>query len=193
MSNDWKTYIQQTTNSRPRPLTVEALTYVTTGKQALDIGAGGLNDTKFLIEKGFHVTAFDQESFTSEIAQGLPVDNITSVIKPFSEYSFPENSFDFITSQLSLPFQTKEEFLVLFPKIVLSLKENGVFAFDLFGNKDDWNKAGLKDRFFVEKSDIDSLLQNYKNIIKSEEKEWDGRTAAGQTKHWHTFEIILRK
>lgn len=194
MNTNWKKYIQQTATLKPRPLTIEGLSYVKNKNQALDLGAGALNDTRFLIREGFHVIILDNEPGVSDIAKQLPEEKIGLVIAPFSEYEFPNETFDFITAQFSLPFQSKEDFFKVFPKIIRSLKKDGVVAFNLFGDKDDWNKQAFKDRFFIEKIELEKLLREANVIvIKDEESEWNGKTAAGDIKHWHTFEVIVKK
>lgn len=192
--NDWKKYIINTRDSKPRPLTVEGLGYQTETGQALDLGAGNLNDTRFLVEKGFSVTAVDNEPFVAELANELNLSNIHIVISTFSQYQFPVEYFDFVTSQLSLCFQSQEDFDAVFPKIISSMKSRAVFAFDLFGINDDWNKENLTGRIFFTDDQVVQLLHREDLVvIKNETKEWDGSTAAGTQKHWHTFQVIVRK
>ena len=49
----WKKYQGRTANGKLRPLVVEALEQVTRRDSALDLGAGALNDTAYLLEQGF--------------------------------------------------------------------------------------------------------------------------------------------
>ena len=51
----WSQYIAKTKNKSPRPLLVRALSYVKNKNKALDLGAGALNDSRYLLENGFKV------------------------------------------------------------------------------------------------------------------------------------------
>ena len=50
---DWQTYIKNTSKRAPRTLLVKALEYITEKNAALDLGAGALNESRLLIERGF--------------------------------------------------------------------------------------------------------------------------------------------
>ena len=73
MSISWKKYFDMRSQKGERELLREALQYVTTKGMALDLGAGSMNDSKYLISHGFeHVIAMDSDpeavNFTREIA-----------------------------------------------------------------------------------------------------------------------------
>ena len=189
----WKNYIESSKNKKPRPLAREALSYITTGKEALDLGGGNLNDVKFFIQEGFHVTEVDQSPSVHTVAKDIDSEKITICTSKFTEYDFPREHFDFVNAQLSLPFQTKEEFSIVFPKIIQSLKPGGVFAFDLFGTNHEWNSLGDSTRIFFSHEDVLNLLKDL-TIIKNNETEFESRTELGNNPiHWHKFDIIIKK
>ena len=68
MSEDgWRDYYRNTRARPPRPLTLKALPHVPSRNQALDLGAGALNDSRYLLAEGFaHVTALDQTPVAAE-------------------------------------------------------------------------------------------------------------------------------
>ena len=45
---------------------------------------------------------------------------------------------------------------------------------------------------FLSKEQILYLLKDFE-IIEFKENEYDGNTALGKTKHWHTFDVIEKK
>lgn len=48
----WEDYFERTKNKPPRPLLLEAVTYVKEKGFALDLGSGALNDSLYLREHG---------------------------------------------------------------------------------------------------------------------------------------------
>ena len=57
---NWSDYIKKTKDRKPRSLLIESLNYVKNKGRSLDLGAGALNDSIFLLQSGFDsVTAID--------------------------------------------------------------------------------------------------------------------------------------
>lgn len=51
--NDWSEYIGKTKNNPPKPWLIKAMSFVNAKDEALDLGPGAFNDTKFLLSEGF--------------------------------------------------------------------------------------------------------------------------------------------
>jgi hypothetical protein len=191
MSQNWKEYVEKTKNSKPRPLLVEALMFVLEKNQALDLGAGALNDSSCLLNENFnHVTAVDKEAVAGDIAKSFPSDRFTYSISSFENYNFPFNTYDLINAQFSLPFISPESFGEVWEKIKNSLKKEGVFAGQLFGEHDEWSKN--PQMTFQNAEKVDELLKSFE-ILSLSEVEKDSLTAKGDMKHWHIFHFIVRK
>ena len=191
MNDIWKDYFQNTKNKPPRPLLVKALSYVKNKNKCLDLGSGALNDSVYLISEGFkHVTALDKEPVAKEIADKLPNDKLTYTISSFEDFEFPENEFDLINAQYSLPFISPAKFNEVFGKIYKSLKTEGILAGQFFGNKDEWSNDGNMN--FHTKEEVEHIISNFE-VLELNEEEKDGPTAVGDIKHWHVFCFILRK
>ena len=187
----WNNYVEQTKAKPPRPLLIEALQYVTHKSEALDVGSGALNDSKFLLQEGFaHVTAVDQTSIAQEIAVLLPKDRFEYKISKIEDMNLLSESYDFINAQLSLPFINPEVFKETFQKLISSLKKGGVINGQFFGNRDGWNYN--EDMTFLTIEEARELLSEL-NLISFEEKEAPGVTAAGNIKQWHIFDFIAKK
>lgn len=187
--NNWEQYYKNTEERPPRKLLIETMPYVSSKDFALDLGAGALQDSKYLIENGFSkVIAIDSEKTVAE--QNIKNSKIEVVITPFESFNFPKNKFDLVNAQYSLPFTNPDKFYDVFQSIINSLKENGIFAGQLFGDRDDWRKDTKMT--FLTKEEVKKLFDGVE-IIKLDEKEGAGKTATGKDKYWHIFDFIVKK
>lgn len=189
---NWQEYYKNT-ESTPRSLLVKAVDLITNEKdEALDLGAGSLRDSRFLLSIGFkQVTAVDKTKIGKEILSEFKEKPFSYYVDTFENFDFEENKYDLINAQNSLPFNPRESFSKVFTSIVRSLKPEGIFVGNFFGERDEWN-TGDDQKTFHTKSEIESLFSRFE-ILEFEESEKDGPTASGQIKHWHIFEIIARK
>jgi tellurite methyltransferase len=193
MAQDWKVYITKTKNGPPRSLLIRAVDFVENKNLALDLGAGALNDTKFLLEKGFNkVIALDQDNIGQEIFEALPKDKVDYLISTYDKYDFPTETFDIINAQFALPFNPPNTFNLMFAKLKSSLKNKGIFAGQFFGVRDEWH--GLRPEMsFHALEQIEELLSGME-IIEIKEEEKDDKPVVGNNiKHWHVFHVIARK
>ena len=117
-------------------------------------------------------------------------DRLEMVISSFEDFDFPENTFDLVNAQYSLPFTSPESFNEVFGKVKASLKSGGVLVGQLFGEKDGWRET--PSMTFHTHDEVQQLLSDMK-IINLEESEVDGRISDGSPKHWHVFQITARK
>jgi SAM-dependent methyltransferase len=189
--NNWQEYYKQTKEDPPRESLVRAMELVEEKEEALDLGAGALNDTKYLLEEGFQkVIAIDREPSVKELGQEINSEKLEIVISSFESFEFPENTFDLINAQYSLPFIPPESFNEVFKKIKSSLKTGGIFVGQLFGERDEWRDNPLMT--FHTSEEVKGLLSGVE-VIDLREEEKDGETASGVMKHWHIFHITARK
>ena len=187
----WSEYANRTKGGNPRPLLVEALDYVKEKTAALDLGSGALNDAKFLIESGFVMTtALDAIRAPEEIVESVPRERFAYVNETFREYAFPEDSFDLINAQYSLPFIQPADFANIFPKIEKALKPGGIFVGNFFGDRDEWSDN--PEMTFLTKKEAKEVFVSW-DLIKFEEVEEKKKTAKGCLKQWHLFNVITQK
>jgi len=164
---------------------------LTEKNQALDLGAGTLEDSEYLLKQDFvKVIALDSESTLLEMATDIKNERLELIINKFEDFNFPKENFDLINAQYSLPFTNPKHFPKVFESIKKSLVQNGIFVGQLFGNRDEWSKN--KNMTFLTEKEVKGLIENME-VIKFQEEEKDGKTAAGEEKHWHIFNLILRK
>lgn len=192
---NWNDYLNKTKTSEPRPLLVEALKYVKNYDHALDLGCGAMNDTRELFKYSFKkVDAVDSNSSIGEIATDLINSGLSLKFYPvsFSEFQFSSKNYDLINAQFSLPFTSPDDFVELWLNLEKSLRENGVFVGQFFGNEDEWSTR--PNMSFFTKDQVESLFNKDSwRILKNEEFKGVGKTASGNTKMWHVFHIIAIK
>lgn len=185
-------YFGATEEEPANPVLVRALEYILSKDSALDLGAGALRDSKYLIDAGFRkVTAVDKEPATEEIAKGLSNPNLICIISSFENFGFPVEEYDLVNAQFSLPFNPPGSLISILDKIKVSLKPGGIFAGQLFGINDEWN-TGNKKRSFHTHEQVKEMFSDM-DIINFGEVDRDGKTAVGDIKHWHFFNIIARR
>lgn len=187
MKVSWRKYIDKTSANPPRPFLVEAVGYAPSKQNALDLGAGALNDSRYLLAQGFSVIAIDDDEAAQEQAGLIKDDLFTFLRTDVNKYKFPEATFDLINGQYFFSFLNKETFPETMKKIFRALKPEGVITGQIFGDRDEW-----EDRVLLSKDQFLKLFSNF-TILKLEEEEKDKETALGKMKHWHTFHFIARK
>ena len=110
----WTQYHERVAE-KPNSLVVSILENFVTGKSAcLDLGAGNLRDSKFLLAQGFkRVVAVDK----SEESLGFLSDGIDLHIVPIESYEIEKDTFDFVFSCNTLFFLAPYQVALLFKKI----------------------------------------------------------------------------
>lgn len=182
----WDTYNEATKNNPPSKLLQES---VGTGGYALDIGAGALNDTRYLLEKGYYVDAVDSNPSILGLGRNLNT-NVHIFVSTFDRFHFPVEKYDLVNAQYSLPFNSPRTFDTVFTQVTNSLKPGGVFTGQFFGTEDSWSED--EEMTFHTEEEVKKLLEPYKVHVFRERKE-GGRTASGEAKFWHVFNIIAEK
>jgi tellurite methyltransferase len=184
-------YYENTKNRLPHDLLKEAINYISneSAKSALDLGCGAGSDTKFLLENGYEVTAVDGSREAENYIKLLPhQDKVKFVQSDFETFKFEK--YDLINASRALPFAHKDKFSEVFARLKDSLNPGGIFVGQLYGVNDQWNKPE-ETMTFVSRKEVESILDGLE-IIKLEEKEYDGQIATGKPKHWHIFNIIAK-
>ena len=186
---NWDYYYRKT-GKEPRTLLVEAVINVKNKNKALDLGAGNLRDTIYLIKKKFnYIDIVDKQIEIKKYAKKIDSKKICIHIISFDKFKFKEK-YDLINAQYALPFIKKEKFYKLLYNIKKSLNKEGIFTGQFFGEKDDWKNR--KNMTFISKQQAKKVFKGF-NIIKFLEEEKDEITAIGEKKHWHVFHFIAKK
>ena len=187
MLNRWKKYHQNTKDREPSKLLLEALRYVKSKDQALDLGAGALVESKLLLEENFNeVTAVDVVPF-----ENLDDIRFHFIQSTFEDFDFPKDTFDIVNANLALPFTKPETFDKVWSGMINSMVKGGVFSGQLFGINDEWNKSNPEMTFHT-KDQVDELLDGF-SVKKLEEIEKETPLVSDGNKYWHIFAIIAEK
>ncbi len=190
-STVWEEYFKKTGNNPPRPLLVKALERVSKKSgNALDIGAGALNDTKYLLNNGWDVVAIDSSKEFMKYATHVTDKKFQAVNLPIEKYQF-NKTFSLINAQFVLSFIKKDLFKHALDQIISSLESGGIFCGNFFGQEDERNKVETQMTFLTRK-EVESLFKDFQIISFNEVRE-NAKTAAGKMKYWHVHEIIAMK
>ncbi len=181
----WNDFHNLTKDNPPSVSLIEAIKYVPNKITALDLGSGGFRDSKFLTKHFTKVIAVDKTRVI-EVPEKVQFWHL-----PFQEFVFKKHTYDLINAQFSLPFMPFKKLSVVWPNIVDSLKPNGVFVGQFFGNEDGWIGYPYS---FLNKQELEFLVKlNKFKIIEFKEIKRLGVLADGSPKKWHYFETILIK
>jgi SAM-dependent methyltransferase len=120
---DWETYAKVHAKRKPREQVVRAVTFCTEKMSALDLGAGTLIESAYLLEVGFEqVSAVDSSPQSIEFATQLDSPKFSLINKGFHDFTFQQDTYDLINAQYALPFYGPKGFSAFIQLIVLSLK-----------------------------------------------------------------------
>jgi hypothetical protein len=145
-----------------------------------------------LLAEGFqHVTAVDSTPASEDLLKGIPTEKFSYAISSFEDFTFPENEYDLVNAQFSLPFNRPETFKLVLKRISDSLNKDAIFTGQFFGVHDEWNVPERKMTFHTLEQAKEQLSGF--EVLEFQEKENDGPTALGKMKHWHVFHFIVRK
>jgi tellurite methyltransferase len=196
--HDWAAYYSAVVGRPPRDTLLAALARfeleesAASSQFAVDLGCGEGRDTVELLRRGWRVLGIDGEPEAIAHLLSRPDINLahleTQVIR-FEQVNLPE-SVDLINASFSLPFCSPEHFPDLWKKIVLSLRSGGRFCGQLFGERDSW--AIYTSMNHHTRKQVEVLLQPFEVEMLLEE-DHPGKTALGEDKHWHLFQIVARK
>jgi SAM-dependent methyltransferase len=181
---DWSEYYKGTAGNPPNPLLEKALTYLQGRDKAIDLGAGALNETCYLLKQGFDVTTVDQSPLVEQRAKNIGSPKLHSFTSSFEEFNFPMSEYDLAVAMFALPF-IENRFSDVFTKIKLSLKEGGIFCGQFFGNRD--QRRNNTNRTFHTKEQVMELLNDLEVLSFEEEEKLKGDMNA------HIFHVIARK
>ncbi len=106
----------------------------------------------------------------------------------YEDLELPET--DFVYAGYSLPFCKPEHFDRLWGNITARIRSGGRFAGQLFGIRDSW--ADNPEMTFHSAEQVNHLLAHGFETETLREVDEDGDAFTGP-KHWHVFDIIVRK
>jgi SAM-dependent methyltransferase len=195
----WSSYYQAVEGRPPRETLVTALNLFEAEANssqmrpfAVDLGCGNGRDTAELLRRGWRVLAIDGQAEAIEALRQQKDINRTYLearVQKFEALTLPPD-VDLINASFCLPFCPADHFPDLWEVIVTALKPGGRFCGQLFGDRDSW--ASLANILTHPRSEVEQFLHPF--IVEFfEEEEHPGKTALGEDKYWHIYQIVARK
>jgi tellurite methyltransferase len=164
---------------------------------AVDLGCGTGRDTAELLRRGWRVVAIDSEEEAIERLRAWidSDERLTAVVSSIERGAWPRARL--VNASFALPFVPPDAFPDVWERIRRSLEPGGRFSGQLFGDRDDWAAGrGLAchkgEITFHTRAQVDELVRPF-SIERLDEVEEDGETAIGEAKHWHLFNVVVRK
>ena len=198
LERDWSLYYRATQGRPPRETLLIALAQFeseTPPKNrpfAVDLGCGDGRDTVELLRQGWRVLAIDGDK--NAIAQlrkrsGVNRTFLETRVQRFESLTLPP-SVDLVNASFCLQFCPSEHFPNLWEEIIASLRSNGRFSGQLFGDRD--SSTVHSNIIGYTRKQVEGLLKPFEKEY-FEEEEHAGKTALGEDKYWHLFQIVARK
>jgi SAM-dependent methyltransferase len=177
----WNHYNKATTSTEARELVQKAAKIAPMG-EALDLGCGAGNESRYLKELGYIVTSVDSNEGVQKIMPDV-------VISKFEDFEFTDNKYALVCAMFALPFCKPTHINRVITSVAASIVPRGVFVGTFFGNDDTWR--GRPDMSFHAREDIEKYFSDWKLSIA--EKKFNKETALGEPHFWHIYEVIAVK
>ena len=159
--------------------------------RALDIGAGPLNDTRFLLQAGLSVDAIDRDPYTVSLASALNDPCLKVIHGDIREIPIAPNTYSLVVAIHVLPFLPRVDFPQIMSSMIDSLSKDGILCGTCLGLGDSWAQQRPTMTFFS-RSELSPFFSELKQIVFSE-RHFDGADARDEPKHWHILRFIFRK
>ncbi len=194
----WSDYYQAVSGRPPRDTLLFALDLFdlelgnNVSRQAVDLGCGDGRDTVEILRRGWQALAIDgSPDAIDRLVRRPDIDptNLTTEIQNFESLTLPPD-VDFLNASFCLQFCPQEKFPEFWAKLVGCLRAGGRFSGQLFGDRDSWTQYANMN--FHTRDDVGILLADF-DLELFDEEEHPGKTALGEAKYWHIFQIVARK
>jgi SAM-dependent methyltransferase len=162
---------------------------------AIDVGCGEGRDTRVLLGAGWQVLAFD----SSELGIQQLLEKTDPALRARLEARvltfeaaaevLPERAA-LINASFALPFCHPDAFGALWNKLCSMLAPGGLFAGQIFGDRDEW--APVRPGSHYSRTAMERLFADF-DFVHLEEVEKDGNDALMSIKHHHLYHIVARK
>ena len=171
----------------------------------LEIGCGQGRDSIFFSEKGYSIETFDISenaiTFVNKTKKSFNLKNLNAIVHDVTEpFSYSNNFFDFVYSNLALQFFDIDSLEKIFDNIYRVMKDEATILFSTkkkgdkyydFGTKiseDAYEHKGIT-RYFYDKSVLEHMLEHQFEILRFDD---DHHTNPNSTiSEW--WKILLKK
>lgn len=158
-NNNAEKFVLDTLNCELNEMQDRFLSYLNNNSKILDLGCGSGRDSKYFIEKGYDVIAFDGSIELCKIAKKLI--NKEVICQNFKDIDY-NNEFNGIWACASLLHLQEQEIFMVIKKCIKALKEDGILYCSFkYGDF----KGYRNERYFT-----DMTEQNFKKNIATIDK-----------------------
>jgi hypothetical protein len=187
--SDWGKYFEQIGNGPNEELVNALSAYNPNRSIALDLGAGNMRDSKFLVSQGFQrVVAVD----TSPLVLNYAVPGIEVQISDINQFCAVPGTVDLVVSFNSLFFLPNKKLMELFLRVYQCMAPGAYFVFNALGPEDGWVKEGRKDVYPIPLEKLSLYVSPFK-VVEANEVKGYGKTTRGREKFWHVWRVVLRR
>lgn len=195
----WKEYYALAKEAPPAKILRVALDkYLPSKKNALDIGAGHLVESVYLMKQGFEVTAIDDDSASLELAKTIPPTPLFHFVSSkIQDADLSANHFSLVCALNVLSHIPPNDFELALQKSKACIAKKGIFVGNFFGIRDEWYRK-KSSMTFVSLEEVRSYFSDFE-ILFLGEREFEDTFGWAQikkldlTKHWHIITIIAQK
>ncbi len=159
-------------------------------KFALDLGAGALRNTRYLLNNSFVVDAVDSSPLFAGEVNKLNNPLVRPYTVAFDTFTYKKDYYGLIVAQNALTFNPPATFCKVIQNIKESIAPGGVFCANFSGKNDEWAVDSAKS--FTTLADIRAFFAGM-NIMLCEEWERDTVMAVGGTRHTHNIDVIVQR
>ncbi len=190
---NWRKFYEKALN-RPHSMRTERAVRLdkSATKIAIDCGCGTGSDIEYLNSQNYEVFGFDINPDSIAICRdrfgGKPRVHVTQ--SSFGDFQYIDVSL--IIANASLFFVAPSQFKSVWSNIDASLVKGGVFAGDFMGKNDSWADDFHTPLTTLTKNELLDLFSNFE-IIELTERDEDGQTMLGDSKHWHIYSVVAVK
>lgn len=190
---NWRKFYEKALE-RPHSTRTERATNLNASsiKIAIDCGCGTGSDIEYLKSQNYEVFGFDINPDSIAICRDrFGGESCVNVVQSsFSDFQYVDASL--IIANASLFFVAPEQFQSVWSSIDANLAKGGVFAGDFMGKNDSWANDFHTPLTTVTKNELLNLFSNFE-IIEFTERDEDGQTMVGESKHWHIYSVVAIK
>lgn len=189
-NNNSISFFNDTVNADLSALYQKFLPLLRTGAHILDAGCGSGRDTRFFIQQGFQVTAFDaSEALVAKATEYTGINVTLNTFDNFQKKSLKPEQFDAIWACASLLHVPSDQMFDSFANLANQLKTDSLFYCSFKYGSNDIERNG---RYFTN-ADEQRLASFIKNTNLVIEQTWITADVRPDRQDEKWFNAILKK
>lgn len=145
---------------------LESVIELTSGKKALDIACGSGKNSIYLAKNGFNIDAYDISQIALDTLNSRGYNTINTKLIDLDSFTPELNNYDLI---VQTNFLDRE----LIPKLLKSLKENGLLFIETYMDHPSNTKPNSNPTFLLQKDELKFFVANGFKLIDYDEFDND--------------------